>query len=98
MNGLRLNVWPKRKGTADRLVAALADFSANERPLPGISRPGAAETLAMQMVASLRRLDYTEKVRRRPISEHRADPSSPMFDPERAAMLHASAGQIDQQF
>jgi hypothetical protein len=91
-------VWPKRKETADRLQAALVDFSLKDRPLPGIQMPTAATTLAMQMVASLRRLDYTEKVRNRPISALRADPASSMFDPERAAMLHAREGRIDEAF
>lgn len=91
-------MWPKRKGTADRLSAALRDFSANERHLPGIEDTTARATLSMQMVASLRRLDYTEKVRNRHISSERADPESPLFDPERAAMLHARTGRLDEAF
>jgi hypothetical protein len=91
-------MWPKRQGTADRLNAALAVFSASERHLSGIEDPTARATLAMQMVASLRRIDYTEKVRNRHISFERANPESPLFDPERAAMLHARAGRLDEAF
>jgi hypothetical protein len=91
-------MWPKRQGTANRLNSALEDFSANGRPLPGIQDPTARATLAMQMVGSLRRLDYTEKIRNRHISPERANPESPMFDPERAAMLHARAGRLDEAF
>lgn len=91
-------MWPKRTGTAKRLEAALADFSANERPLPGIKNPAARATLAMQMVASLRRLDYTAILRRRHISPERANPESPLFDPERAAILYARAGRLDEAF
>jgi hypothetical protein len=50
----------------------------------------------MQMVASLRRLDYTDIIRSRDISPNRADPGSQMFDPERAAVWHARAGRLDE--
>ena len=50
----------------------------------------------MQMVASLRRLDYTAIIRTRTNDTARADPASPMFDPERAAILHAQAGRLDE--
>lgn len=91
-------VWPKRKGIAARLEAKLAGFSTNQRQLPGIADSGARATLAWQMVASLRRLDYTSRLRERPISPERADPRSMLFDPERAAILHARAGRIDEAF
>lgn len=52
----------------------------------------------MQMVASLRRLDYTRHLLGRDISAERADPSSVLFDPERAAIFHARAGRIDEAF
>jgi hypothetical protein len=52
----------------------------------------------MQMVASLRRLDYSEIIRTRDISPDRADPKSPSFDPERAAVFHMRAGQTDEAF
>ncbi|GEP02263.1 hypothetical protein MOX02_03010 [Methylobacterium oxalidis] len=50
------------------------------------------------MVASLRRLDYTQHLRKRHISPDRADPSSPLFDPERGSMYLASQGQFDEAF
>lgn len=52
----------------------------------------------MQMVASIRRLDYTRVVRDREISSDRADPGSPMFDPEKAAIWHARQGRVDEAF
>lgn len=48
------------------------------------------------MVASIRRRDYRDLMRARPISPVRADPDSPMFDPERAAILHANTGKMDE--
>jgi hypothetical protein len=51
----------------------------------------------MQMVASLRRLDYAEIIRTRDISPDRADPNSPAFDPEKAAVLHFRAGHTSMR-
>ena len=90
--------WPKRQNVAEKLEAGLAAFSARERHLPGMVDLAARCSLAMQMVASLRRLDYTEKLRKRPISPGRANPEKALFDPERAAMLHAWEGRVDEAF
>jgi hypothetical protein len=91
-------VWPTRQHTARRLEADLATFSANQRALPGIADPAARATLAMQMVASLRRLDYSDIIRTRDISSDRADPNSPSFDPEKAAVYQMRSGHIDEAF
>lgn len=91
-------MWPKRIPIANRLEALLGTYSSNYRRLPGIDDPHARATLALQMVASLRRLEYTNIVSSRGISPERADPSSPLFDPERAAIIHARAGRIDEAF
>jgi hypothetical protein len=91
-------VWPTRQHIARRLEGDLAAFSANQRALPGVADPAARETLAMQMVASLRRLDYSDIIRRRDINPDRADPNSPSFDPERAAVYQMRAGNFDEAF
>jgi hypothetical protein len=91
-------VWPTRQAIATRLEADLAAFSANRRVLPGIADPAARATLAVQMVASLRRLDYSEIIRMHDISSNRADPNSPSFDPQRAAVFHMRAGRTDEAF
>jgi hypothetical protein len=56
----------------------------------------AKETLARQMIASLRRLDYTAILKTRDVNPARADPMSSMFEPERAAIFHARNGNIDE--
>lgn len=91
-------MWPKRKEAAERLEAELAGFSTNQRDLPGIADSRARATLAWQMVASIRRLDYISRLRERPISPERADPRSALFDPQRAAILHARDGRVDEAF
>jgi alpha-glutamyl/putrescinyl thymine pyrophosphorylase-like protein len=88
--------WPSRQNKLAHLAAALDEFSKTQYPLLGIKQAAARNTLAMQMIASLRRLDYTRIIKGRSIDPERADPSSPMFDPERAAILHAKDGCIDE--
>lgn len=89
-------MWPSRKPAAQRLSDLLACHHRTVRRLPGVARSNARDTLAWQMVASLRRLDYTRLLKQRPIDSARADPASPLFDPERAAILHARNGNLDE--
>ena len=88
--------WPSRAPLASRLSTALGSFATSRRPLPGIALDASLATLVMQMVASVRRLEYTEALLKRPIDPARADPGSDLFDPERAAILHMRAGRADE--
>ena len=96
MNAVAAPRWPSRAALANRLSAALVSFAASRRPLPGVASTPARETLAMQMVASVRRIEHTEVVLKRPIDPARADPASDLFDPERAAILHMRSGRTDE--
>ncbi len=89
-------LWPSRAALATRLSSTLMSFPAKRAPLPGIATAAARESLVMQMVASVRRLEYTEILLKRPIDPGRADPASDLFDPERAAILHMRAGRMDE--
>jgi hypothetical protein len=91
-------VWPTRQARADQLDADLQAFSANQCALPGIADPVVRATLVKQMIASLRRLDYSRIISTRNISSDRADPQSQLFDPEKAAVLHFRAGRLDEAF
>lgn len=88
-------MWPKRMPRVERRKTQLAEYSARRRPLPGVDRDDAREALALQMEASLRRLEYTAIRRGRQIDSARADPNSSMFDPEMAATLHLRQGSLD---
>ncbi len=66
-----------------------------ERPLPGLSTPKHAAALAAQMVDSIRRVRYAHYIRDAEHSPLRADPSSDLFDPLRAAVLSNRAGDVD---
>jgi len=89
-------MWPTRQRRFDELNSALKMFSKDCHVLLGVSDDLSRETLAMQMVASLRRLDYTRVLKGRDVNEDRANPQSALFDPERAAILHARAGRTDE--
>ncbi len=91
-------MWPNRQPVADRLGAALEQHSRSKRKLPGTSTQARRSALAWQMVASLRRLDYTKVLKARLIDPARADPNNILFDPERAAIFHHKAGNLDEAF
>lgn len=79
-----------------RLRQGLLEYARDVRALPGAASDQRREALAWQMVASLRRLDYTRLQLQRPIDPARADPSSDLFDAERAAILHLRNGDVDE--
>jgi hypothetical protein len=89
-------MWPSRSNKARELEKGLREFSNRHHKLLGIADATRRRVLTLQMVASLRRLNYTQLIKSRHISPNRADPTSDFFEPERAAALHARAGQTDE--
>jgi hypothetical protein len=78
-----------------RLDARLTAFE-RQRAMPGIANPLAKQALIEQMVDSLHRTQFVQLVVQRGISPLRADPTSDLFDPVRAAILAARNGQHDE--
>ncbi|WP_128089499.1 hypothetical protein [Bradyrhizobium viridifuturi] len=89
-------MWPTRSERREELAQALLDFSNRHVTLAGITDDRHRDTLAMQMVASLRRIDYTRAIKSRDIASDRTAPNSSLFEPERAAALLARNGQLDE--
>jgi hypothetical protein len=89
-------MWPSRKKLAEELRAGLQNYSHNIRPLPGVAAPARLESLVLQIVASTRRIDYTNHILGRPVDPARMDPNSDLFDPERAAVAYARDGKVDE--
>jgi len=85
-----------RQNRARELDRALQGFSKNQHRLKGIRNATQRDTLVMQMIASLRRLDYTRLIKGRDISVDRTNPESDLFEPERAAAFYARTGRIDE--
>jgi hypothetical protein len=89
-------MWPNRSDMVEQLDRGLLRFSTEDTPLVGATDDIARRTLAKQMVASLRRLEYTAILKARDIHPDRIDPGKALFDPERAALFHARHGNMDE--
>lgn len=89
-------MWPLRVNRRLEIEDGLISFSREQINLPGVALERRRVTLATQMIASLRREDYTKIVIARPIDMRRADPMDMLFDPERASVIHANAGDLDE--
>lgn len=89
---------PKDKTLAQKLDTNLHSFEQKERPLPGIQAPENREAFIEQVVESIHRVKYISVIRERKLSNLRADPSSNLFDPLKAAVLHQRQGQADEAF
>jgi len=83
---------------ADHLERLLIRFASATRPLPGISNPTRRSVLVAQMIDSMRRVEFVSIVKARPLSPHRCNPQSSLFDPVRAAAYQANAGNIEEAF
>lgn len=81
-----------------RLAHALNEYSTRVRPLPGISSPAHLDCLVEQIVESRRRIEYVYTIRDGRHDPRRADPTSDLFDPLKAAVLQYRAGFIDEAF
>lgn len=86
-----------RNAVAQQLKASLAGYQ-QQRRLPGIRGVRATESLVQQIIDSIRRVEFFEMIRSRPICPSRSDPNDPIFDPHRAAMLSLADGDIDEAF
>jgi hypothetical protein len=89
-------VRAKDSQLAQRLGIALRQYEQHVRPLPGVATPSARQALLEQLVESVHRVEYLAAIQRRPICDERADPSSNLFDPLRAALVSRRRGDFDE--
>lgn len=89
-------MWPNRTEQAQKIIDKLEEHSLNRVFLPGVADEKARTTLSWQVVASIRRQDYTRLRINREISKNRLDPSHNWFDPELAAVLLSRSGNTDE--
>lgn len=89
---------PKDFALADELGKKLKQFSKNGRPMPGIDHGIASNVLIEQIIESIHRIKYIAVISQRNMSPLRADPTSALFDPERAAILRLQNNEIDEAF
>lgn len=81
---------------ADELAQRLTQFDASRHPLPGLANRARQSSLVRQMIDSLHRVEYVQRLGDREISPLRTDPSSDLFDPLKAAALHLENGDVDE--
>ncbi len=77
-------------------IAALQSYENNNEKLLGLQTQAHYETLAKQLIDSVRRIKYVEVINKRQISELRKNPHSSIFDPLRAAWLFIAEGNINE--
>jgi len=89
---------PSDVNRAAKLDASLIKFDSEIEKLLGIKSAIARDVLAEQMIESLRRIEFVYFVRDGKIDPRRADPSSNLFDPIRAAAFRIRKGEFDEAF
>ena len=88
----------KDRDLAQRLYERLLDFEQLTGLLPGVHTTGRRTAFMEQLIESIRRVCYVRVVRSRDVSEWRADPSTLLFDPLKAAILHSKSDRMDEAF
>jgi hypothetical protein len=89
-------VRPRDRALAQQLESGLLRFSRERRDLPGIADPEARQPLIEQFLESIHRVNYPKLISTRDISPRRADPTSELFDPLKAAISHQRKGNTDE--
>ncbi|MER8599356.1 hypothetical protein NKH09_15910 [Mesorhizobium sp. M1339] len=78
---------------ARQIGQRIETFSKEVRPLSGLVDAAHVEALALQLVDSLRRVEFAHHIRDAEHSPQRADPTSVLFDPLRAAVIFNRRGE-----
>jgi hypothetical protein len=89
---------PGDRELATQLEERLLTHDQNTRPLPGIHDCATRVAFLEQLVESIRRIKFVQKIRGRPLSPRRSDPTDQLFDPFKAAILHQRNGDIEEAF
>ena len=93
-----MTIRPRDLATANHIKSALDRFESEKEGLLGISDHNARDVLVAQIIESLRRIEYVHRIRDGEIDPRRADPSSNLFDPIRAAAWRLRRGELDEAF
>ena len=75
---------------------ALSDFERLHGLLPGLSKSTWRKTLILQIISSVRRIEFVRQLQFKAISPARLDPSSSLFDPLKGAALLGRKGDLDE--
>jgi len=89
---------PRDRQEGTRLARCLRAFVREVYPLPGIESAGCLDSFVEQLLESEHRVQYVRRMLERDVSPQRADCKSALFDPLKAAIIHAREGRIDEAF
>lgn len=89
---------PGDLGRAQKFDELLCRFARDQHPLPGLRPAANRASFVEQVVESVRRVEFVKAITRRDVSDLRADPSSDLFDPIKAAILHKRRAHLDEAF
>jgi len=81
---------------AQDLKKSIKSFASSKHPLPGIEIEANCNALCKQLIESIHRVEYIARIRERDISPSRADPSSEIFDPLKAAIFYQQQRDIEE--
>jgi hypothetical protein len=79
-----------------KLDGQLRHFSSTGHELIGLAEDNARDAFAQQIVESIRRVGFTDVIQQRALAPERADPSSDLFDPFRAAVVAKNEGNFEE--
>ncbi len=85
-----------QSSAVEQLHNKLLNYNANEENISIIESDDIARTLVLQLIDSIRRVDYIEALKKRSISKSRLDPLNSAFDPLRAAIYYFNNDEIDE--
>jgi hypothetical protein len=89
--------WPSRQQRKQSISDALLQHHQQKRAMLGIADPAARDTLAMQIVASLRREKFFQLIQKRGVvGADRANPHSAAFEAEHGVVHFLQQGAYDE--
>lgn len=80
----------------DQIDQKLKDYKT--RKLPGITNPNARHCLILQIVDSIRRIEYVKVIKNKDLSLSAKNPHKEGFNPLKAASWNKQNGEIDEAF
>ena len=87
---------PKDIARAQEMTESLERFAREVHPLPGMRDAAHRDALVGQLIESVRRIEYVRLIAKKQHGAERADPTSELFDPLRAAIIAKHAGDFEE--
>ena len=89
---------PRDRVRGQQLHQALVEYGRDIRRLAGLNTVPCRTAFVEQLLESIHRVEYVQRLAERDISPNRADPNSDLFDPLKGAIIQVRNGQIDEAF